>query len=709
LSAGRVTLCGYTPAQRKAYVDKAMADFHTQFGFYPTTISMWSLDTYSVNYAHSAYGVNACYYCCDQLNTDQFILQGWPSAFPYEGNSDYAYMPANGANRSGVAMFRICIDRLNNIGWPGTGKANLDLDAFDSYNNYNAVGIDLNYWTELASELCRHPPDFNCLLSNNETGFAWGQIGPWLQSEAEQSVTMESRGLFRIVPVNVVAAAFLAQPTAQRDYPRPYIQLTDPLNGTQQKRLEVVSPNYRAVIRALAGNASSRGAAYLGMTGLFCYPQDLSDPYLNTALSGQVSTQEAPWIVDGTQYSQPYASTPGAQNYQLDTLANNACAIRVAAMESGGTIGNDDWPSGSAGYNAILNLVLPDLPGEKLTWTRGSQSPTGGLGYTGFSDQESMEFRAGGIIVSYVFNTGNGTSVFPGVIFGLAPAADPFELYCNTTSSTSSGVTNIHANATGTNTVTTVSGIAWAAMVSDNRDAALVVIPVPGGCINNGGTATVTFSMNPYGEGITPAASIYSVQSNNDQCSIKVALIPCSANSWQTTVANALANLYSVLGPAVTMPTSGAQPPRYLPLPLNNDIIANGATSSPTSTATALATSGSMLADPVVAVDVRENAKVELELQCEVTAGVAQAQVGICRLPAGNTQWYGVGYATSGYAPTSPIDVIPASTTGVAKIRVVDNPGPGTWQYGISLASASAATATATGTNRSLRAKILQF
>lgn len=69
-------LMAYTREQRKLLIDELMNRFHEVFGYYPSTVGSWLLDSWSMAYMAGQYGVDAFLICKEQYGTDGYTLWG---------------------------------------------------------------------------------------------------------------------------------------------------------------------------------------------------------------------------------------------------------------------------------------------------------------------------------------------------------------------------------------------------------------------------------------------------------------------------------------------------------------------------------------------------------------------------------------------------------------------------------------------------------
>ncbi|MGN0231386.1 MAG: hypothetical protein ACI4A8_04135 [Muribaculaceae bacterium] len=99
---------GYTHDERRRLVDVYMEKFKSIFGSYPKSVGSWFMDSYTLEYMHSRYGVSTSCCCRDQIGTDGYNMWGgyWANAFYPSKNN--IYMPAQSKeSQIDVPIFRM--------------------------------------------------------------------------------------------------------------------------------------------------------------------------------------------------------------------------------------------------------------------------------------------------------------------------------------------------------------------------------------------------------------------------------------------------------------------------------------------------------------------------------------------------------------------------------------------------------------------------
>lgn len=92
--ANSVFLSGYTQEDRRKLIDKAFEKFKQIFGFYPTSVGAWWIDSYSLEYMKSKYNITANLTVTDQFSTDGYQVWGHYWSTPFYPSKIHAGIPA---------------------------------------------------------------------------------------------------------------------------------------------------------------------------------------------------------------------------------------------------------------------------------------------------------------------------------------------------------------------------------------------------------------------------------------------------------------------------------------------------------------------------------------------------------------------------------------------------------------------------------------
>lgn len=102
-----VFLSGYSQRDRKKLIDTVFEKFKSHFGYFPKSVGAWWVDSFSLDYMKSRYGVTATLGCSDQFHTDGYSLWGQYWSIPFYPSKFHAGMPArNVQNKLDIVSFQ---------------------------------------------------------------------------------------------------------------------------------------------------------------------------------------------------------------------------------------------------------------------------------------------------------------------------------------------------------------------------------------------------------------------------------------------------------------------------------------------------------------------------------------------------------------------------------------------------------------------------
>lgn len=98
---------GLEPEDRKRIIDALMQEYYQVFETYPSIVTSWIIDTFTLNYLHDEYGVKVIQITREQWGTDSYTLYGGPPHYPYPASKNWAFIPSfEEARQSGVLVVR---------------------------------------------------------------------------------------------------------------------------------------------------------------------------------------------------------------------------------------------------------------------------------------------------------------------------------------------------------------------------------------------------------------------------------------------------------------------------------------------------------------------------------------------------------------------------------------------------------------------------
>ena len=139
-----VFLSGYSRQDRKKLIDTMVKDFEKTFGYRPKSVGAWWIDSYSLNYLETKYGIKTAMIVADQKTTDDYGVWGQWWGYPYYPAKENILAPGN----SKVLIIQWAL-RDPELAYEGSGPktSNYSLQA----NDYVSQGLDINYFEKLAN------------------------------------------------------------------------------------------------------------------------------------------------------------------------------------------------------------------------------------------------------------------------------------------------------------------------------------------------------------------------------------------------------------------------------------------------------------------------------------------------------------------------------------------------------------------------------
>ena len=233
---------GYTTGERKKLIDIYMGDFKKVFGYYPTSVASWFIDSYSLNYMYEKYHIVASANCKDQYGTDGYTLWGgyWNQAYyPSKTNS---YMPAqNARNQIPVPIFRMLgsdpIRQYDND--LGTGRQGvITLEPVYKFGGGDSA------WVNWFFESLTNDPSlgFNYTQAGQENSFTWNTMAKGFQIQMPLIARLRDEHKIRVETMEASGLWF------KKNYkvtPTTSFSITKDIDGSDLKTIWFDSRFYR--------------------------------------------------------------------------------------------------------------------------------------------------------------------------------------------------------------------------------------------------------------------------------------------------------------------------------------------------------------------------------------------------------------------------------------------------------------------------------
>ncbi|EKD89951.1 MAG: hypothetical protein ACD_32C00110G0007 [uncultured bacterium] len=241
-AAGSAFLTGYELNERKKLIDAAFEKFENTFGYYPSSVGAWWIDSYSLSYMQEKYAVSSALIVSDQYSTDNYQIWGQYFSTPYYPAKNNALHPAKSLeNKLDVVMVQWAQrDPVNSYG-NGVTESTYSVQAND-YMDYHSLGVD--YFSKLIDIYTKQKFNrFNHLVVGLENSYEWNKYLGEYKNQIEVLRKKSDSGQLAVVSMKDFASWYKS---AFRELsPKQLIVADDPL-GSFKKVVWFMNPYYRA-------------------------------------------------------------------------------------------------------------------------------------------------------------------------------------------------------------------------------------------------------------------------------------------------------------------------------------------------------------------------------------------------------------------------------------------------------------------------------
>lgn len=258
-------LSGYTQTERLKLIDYLFEKFHKKFGYFPTSVGAWWIDSFSLNYMKEKYFITANLTVADQFSTDGYQVWGQYWSTPFYPNKINAAVPANKIdNKLDVVTIQWASrDPLN--GYFG------DKASLYSTQDYLTIGLKDEYFEKLIE------------LYGRKNLNLFGQITIGLESDLPIKSYLD--GFSRQMDTaNKFVKNGVMKSVTMRDFAKWYMEefkglspehivMTDDFLNKKMTSVWYQSPNYRI------GIVYDKETGNLEIVDLRAYSENFEEPY----------------------------------------------------------------------------------------------------------------------------------------------------------------------------------------------------------------------------------------------------------------------------------------------------------------------------------------------------------------------------------------------------------------------------------------------
>ena len=196
--AGSAFLTGYERIEREKLIDSAFSKFNEVFGFYPTSVGAWWIDSYSLNYMQKKYAVSVALIVADQYTTDNYQIWGQYFGVPYYPSKSNTLHPASSEEDKlpVVVVQWAARDPVNGYGG-GVMQSTFSVQAND-YLDYHS--LDTKYFASLVDIYTKQQFNrFGYLVVGLENSYSWEKYGKEYENQITVLADKQKNKEFRIV------------------------------------------------------------------------------------------------------------------------------------------------------------------------------------------------------------------------------------------------------------------------------------------------------------------------------------------------------------------------------------------------------------------------------------------------------------------------------------------------------------------------------
>ncbi len=310
-------LVGYLPAERQKILDTLFNKFYEQFGYYPSFTVGWLIDSWSLNYIRSKYGVRVHEITKEQFETDGYTLYGGIFNLPYFPILSHPLIPGSSANKLDLLILRQTVSDIDKN--YGSAQSIYTSQPNDYLSQKPAA--DFTYLQKLISEMQKQSQMTKIAVLGLENSQEWTLYKNeyFRQLDYLQDLADKKEIIFRnAYDLYQLVTGFLSQSNVR------FLQTSD-FPGTG--KLWYFGSKYRALIEIW----DSRPV----LTDLRIYA-DFSDPYMQIPASSSQAYWIIPYLLDSSQ--QFIAPQTDLSPYRGDPVRADAAVNRFGIKLSESSI-----------------------------------------------------------------------------------------------------------------------------------------------------------------------------------------------------------------------------------------------------------------------------------------------------------------------------------------------------------------------------------
>jgi len=240
-SAGSAFLTGYEIGDREKLIDSSFEKFKSVFGYFPTSVGAWWIDSYSLAYMQSKYKIKGALIVSDQYSTDNYQIWGQYFSTPYYPSKNNALHPASSLeNKLDLVMMQWAPrDPVNSYG-NGVEESTFSVQPND-YIDYHDLNV--KYFSSLVDLYSNQKfNQFSHLVVGLENSYSWNKYES--EYDKQLSVLLEKMKSNQLKIITLKNFSDFYKSNFTELSPTHLIISDDPL-GSLKKTIWFMNPYYR--------------------------------------------------------------------------------------------------------------------------------------------------------------------------------------------------------------------------------------------------------------------------------------------------------------------------------------------------------------------------------------------------------------------------------------------------------------------------------
>lgn len=289
LSPQRIFLTGYSQDERVRLIDKFMETFYDKFGYYPSSVGAWYIDSYSLEYLVKKYSVLTALLCDEQYSMDRYRMWGSYVGSPYIPSQLNSLLPAKSQkDRVNIAIVKWAVRDPFNFYGPHSES----LYSFQ-VNDYLALGLNSNYFEKiLALYSNREYNDVSHVVIGLENGYQLASYQEELINTYKIIDEFRSREEIKLIDLTGFGNFLLRM--YPENSPAYFYKTNDPSGSNSGTSIWYQTPHYRIGLKSSDGNTQ--------IVDLRLYHANEAEPYYLSPNTQGILYAETPALIDSVKY-----------------------------------------------------------------------------------------------------------------------------------------------------------------------------------------------------------------------------------------------------------------------------------------------------------------------------------------------------------------------------------------------------------------------